>query len=233
MDNPQPGHWGEHIEAAGQVVPRHAVAHRGPDLVASWPPQPRVGPQAQQRGEALCGSEQSQGTGLASLAGLQLGRQAGQPGRGSSREVWGRRARVAKCRGTAQEGTWAGIMLQAYEVTGEQGAILATEGDLQEREAGLCQVLRVGPHWSGACRGALGQGLQQAGEIPSPGNSDSSLHKGLNTPQASQGPQARLVATDGTTSNKMNMCRADRESSRDGASPDRGGTFEGQCSQDL
>lgn len=59
---------------------------------------------------------------------------------------------MAECWGTAQEGARAGIMLEAYEVTREQGAILATEGDLREREEGLCQGLTVGHLWSGACR---------------------------------------------------------------------------------
>lgn len=72
---------------------------------------------------------------------------------------------MAECWHAAQEGTRAGIMLQAYEVTREEGAILATEGNLQEREVGLCQVLTVDHHWSGACRGALSQGLQWVGRI--------------------------------------------------------------------
>lgn len=53
---------------------------------------------------------------------------------------------MAECWHAAQEGARAGIMLQAYEVTREEGAILATEGNLQEREVGLCQVLTVDHH---------------------------------------------------------------------------------------
>lgn len=87
IDDPQPGHRGKHVKAAGQVAPGHTIAHRGPDLIVSWPLKPWVGPQAQQRSEPLCGSKQPQGTGLASPASLQLGGQAGQPGRGIGREV--------------------------------------------------------------------------------------------------------------------------------------------------
>lgn len=49
---------------------------------------------------------------------------------------------MAECWRAAQEGTRAGIMLQAYEVTREERTILAMEGNLQEREVGLCQVLQ-------------------------------------------------------------------------------------------
>lgn len=61
---------------------------------------------------------------------------------------------MAECWGTAQEGARAGIMLEAYEVTREQGAILATEGNLQEREVGCVRasqramVRACGEHWA-------------------------------------------------------------------------------------
>lgn len=64
---------------------------------------------------------------------------------------------MAECWGTAQEGARAGIMLEAYEVTREQGAVLATEGDLQEREVGLRQGVSGPPLVRGLQR-ALGQG---------------------------------------------------------------------------
>lgn len=69
---------------------------------------------------------------------------------------------MAECWGTAQEGAWAGIMLEAYEVTREQGAILATEGDLQEREVGLCQASQRATSGQGPAENT-GPGLQQAG----------------------------------------------------------------------
>lgn len=41
-----------------------------------------------------------------------------------------------------QEGACSSIMLQCDEVTGEQGAVLAMEGDLREGEVKLCRALQ-------------------------------------------------------------------------------------------
>lgn len=161
----QPSYGGEHVKAAGQVVCGHAVAHGGPDLIAPRPPQPWVGPQAQEGGEALCSHKQPQGTGWASRGCLQLSREVHQPGRGGGGKVGGLSPRGTKCWRAAQKGTWSRVMLQGDEVTRLQGPVLATEGDLQERKVGRVRPSQGATAGQGLCKGALKQGLQQVGRF--------------------------------------------------------------------